>query len=126
MRGDLREGEWNAVGRCCALVGVRRAKEKEKVLKRGLNQVPLSRQQAAMLLLGVGIPILIGKLRAAERTGNSHHLIPQARCQSFAAISPALLTKASWPVQEGLFEDWSPSTNIQIFINWAVSNAFAR
>ena len=37
MRGDLREGEWNALGRRCALVGVRRAKEREKVLKMWLE-----------------------------------------------------------------------------------------
>ena len=37
MRGDLREGEWNALGRRCALVGVRRAKEREKVLKAWLE-----------------------------------------------------------------------------------------
>jgi hypothetical protein len=37
MRGDLREGEWNALGRRCALVGVRRAKEREKVLKTWLE-----------------------------------------------------------------------------------------
>lgn len=37
MRGDLRDGEWNALGRRCALVGVRRAKDREKVLKAWLE-----------------------------------------------------------------------------------------
>lgn len=33
LRGELREGEWNALGKRCALVGVKRAKETEKALK---------------------------------------------------------------------------------------------
>ena len=33
LKGELREGEWGALGKSCALAGVRRAKEREKKLK---------------------------------------------------------------------------------------------
>ena len=33
LRGDLHDGEYNALGKRCALVGVRRAKEREKLLR---------------------------------------------------------------------------------------------
>ncbi|KAF9532110.1 hypothetical protein CPB83DRAFT_760692 [Crepidotus variabilis] len=33
LRGDLREGDWNSLGKRCALVGSKRAKEREKMLK---------------------------------------------------------------------------------------------
>ncbi|KAF8167529.1 hypothetical protein B0H34DRAFT_644878 [Crassisporium funariophilum] len=38
LRGDLYEVEWNALGKRCALVGVRRAKEREKALKTWLEE----------------------------------------------------------------------------------------
>ncbi|TFK41993.1 hypothetical protein BDQ12DRAFT_349859 [Crucibulum laeve] len=37
FRGEMREGEWTALGKRCALVGVRRAKEREKKLKAWLE-----------------------------------------------------------------------------------------
>lgn len=33
LRGEIREGDWNALGKRCALAGVRRAKQREKSLK---------------------------------------------------------------------------------------------
>lgn len=33
IRGELREGDWNALGKRCALAGVKRAKQGEKALK---------------------------------------------------------------------------------------------
>ena len=37
LRGELREGEWAGLGKRCALIGVRRAKEKEKQVKTWLE-----------------------------------------------------------------------------------------
>ena len=37
LRGDLHDGEYNALGKRCALAGVRRAKEREKLLKTWLE-----------------------------------------------------------------------------------------
>ncbi|KAF8808049.1 hypothetical protein BYT27DRAFT_7098156 [Phlegmacium glaucopus] len=37
LRGDLHDGEYNPLGKRCALIGVRRAKEREKSLKIGLE-----------------------------------------------------------------------------------------
>ncbi|KAF8628261.1 hypothetical protein AX15_004032 [Amanita polypyramis BW_CC] len=37
LRGEFREGEWAAMGKRCALIGVRRAKEREKKVKAWLE-----------------------------------------------------------------------------------------
>ncbi|CAA7268067.1 unnamed protein product [Cyclocybe aegerita] len=42
LRGELLDGEWNALGKRCALVGARRAKEREKALKAWAEVVKLS------------------------------------------------------------------------------------
>jgi hypothetical protein len=42
LRGDLREGEGNALGKRCALIGVRRAKDREKELKAWLESRVIS------------------------------------------------------------------------------------
>lgn len=44
LRGELREGEWNAMGKRCALVGVRRAREREKVVKASMESIALASQ----------------------------------------------------------------------------------
>ena len=46
LRGELREGEWAAMGKRCALIGVKRAKEREKELRASM-EAPRSSGEAA-------------------------------------------------------------------------------
>jgi hypothetical protein len=47
LRGELREGEWAAMGKRCALIGVKRAKEREKELRSSMEAHPRSSGEAA-------------------------------------------------------------------------------
>lgn len=47
LRGELREGEWAAMGKRCALIGVKRAKEREKELRASMEAHPRSSGEAA-------------------------------------------------------------------------------
>lgn len=48
LKGDHREGEWNAMGKRCALVGVRRAREREKIIKASVESFMLASQLELM------------------------------------------------------------------------------
>lgn len=50
LRGDLHDGEYHALGKRCALVGVRRAKEREKSLKTWLEsrKIPVATDGSAV------------------------------------------------------------------------------
>lgn len=69
IRGELREGEWNALGKRCALVGVRRAKEREKKLKAWLevNLVLSSHLQAVQVVDAAPEPTHIRRGRRGRR-----------------------------------------------------------
>ena len=47
LRGELREGEWAAMGKRCALIGVKRAKEREKELRAAMEAHPRGSGEAA-------------------------------------------------------------------------------
>jgi hypothetical protein len=44
IHGELREGEWHAMGKRCALVGVRRAREREKIVRASMESIALASQ----------------------------------------------------------------------------------
>ncbi|KAF6754355.1 hypothetical protein DFP72DRAFT_813073 [Ephemerocybe angulata] len=52
LRGELREGEWSAMGKRCALVGVRRAREREKIIKAAMETIALAVQLEQLALDG--------------------------------------------------------------------------
>lgn len=83
LRGELREGEWNAMGKRCALAGMRRAREREKIFKASLEALVPAGSEGASTQMPQGRKIRKGRRGLATSTislrGPSPPRVPGSR-----------------------------------------------